>query len=98
MLQILEQTNLADSSGWNAIVLLLESYLLDGHELASLKVLGLVDDTVSALAELLEPLVLVERIDVFSESSSRLSNLHSSCLTRSNLCSFHFIRCFKMCL
>ena len=48
--QILEEADLADGRGWDAVVFLLEPDLLDGHYLTRFEVLGFVDHSVSAFA------------------------------------------------
>lgn len=67
MLDALEEGNLADSSGRDAIVFLLKSDLLEGHKVASDQVFALVDHTVSAFSELLETLVAFELLRVVAE-------------------------------
>lgn len=63
VLEVLQEGDLPDSSTRHTIILLLEPYLLDGHDLIGLRVLGLVYDTIRALSQLLQPLILVKASD-----------------------------------
>lgn len=80
MLQILEKRDLSDGGTRDSIVFLLESDLLDSHELSGLEVLCLVDYSVGSFSELLELLVLVEAGDglgdVLAVSLGRGVNKH----------------------
>jgi hypothetical protein len=59
VLQLLKKCNLSDGSAWDSLILTLKSDLLQGVDLSSLYVLGLVHDTVSALTDHFELLVLI---------------------------------------
>ena len=60
VLQVLQETDFPDCGRWDTVILLFESDLFDGNEFSSLQVLGLVDNTISSLTELLKLLILVE--------------------------------------
>ena len=60
VLQVLQQRNLTDSCTRNAVIFFLESNFLDCHSFIGFQVPRLINDAISALAELLQLLVLVQ--------------------------------------
>lgn len=61
MLQLTEERNFTDSSGWDALILVLQANLFEGNKAPVDFVLGLVDDTIGTFADLLKLLISFQR-------------------------------------
>lgn len=59
MLKLLEERDLSDGGGGDALIVVVKADALDGDDLVGVLVAGLVDDAVGALANLGHALVLL---------------------------------------
>lgn len=59
MLKLLEEGDLSDGGGGDALIVVVKADALDGDDLVGVLVAGLVDDAVGALANLGHALVLL---------------------------------------